>query len=442
MLQFIYAYVAGLGPYVAIALALGLGIPFLLLVTRPTRWLVPFIVLFVGLVPFGGATLTDVAEGSIFRQIGWGAAFLIALLFAVRGPDGRFSFQWDWLPVPYLVLLAYALISVTWSEQPLVSLKRAVQLLGVLFIALALVRHRRDSIALGQFVWPGLFYLLLGVLAIAAPSFAFDPDGNYKGFTFTKNVWGQFALVMALVFMFLALNKQRPRLNWFLFALASASLIATHSATTITIYALAISIVFLWSASRKHGRKLQIAGLVGAILGTVGAFGYFLLKGSLPVDKLLEVALGSVGKDVTLTGRTELWQMMGYEIARHPWLGAGYGGFWLGLEGPSYTIVRYFSWRPGQAHNGYIDVTNGLGFVGLALLLSVLAVHLRNIYRLNRQGDSLASVFHLAIFAAALLLNVSETSFMRTTHLWWIVLTISIIEVHVGLRLARAAGGK
>lgn len=442
MLQYIIAYVTGLGPYVAIALALGLGIPFLILVTRPSRWLVPFMVLFVGLVPFGGATLTDVAEGSIFRQIGWGATFLIALLFAARGPDGKFSIHWDWLPVPYIFLLAYALISVTWSEQPLVSLKRAIQLLGVLFVALALVRHRRDSSAFSLFVWPGLFYLLLGVLAIAAPSFAFDPDGNYKGFTFTKNVWGQFALLMALVFMFLALKRQRPRLNWWLFAFASASLFATRSATTITIYFLVISIVLLWSASRRYGSRLQIAALATSILGLATVFGYFLLHGALPLDALLEASLGSVGKDVTLTGRTELWRMMGYEIARHPWLGAGYGGFWLGLEGPSYTIVRYFNWRPGQAHNGYIDITNGLGFVGLALLLVVLAVHLNNIYRLNRQGDRLVSIFHLAIFAAALLLNVSETSFMRTTHLWWIVLTISIIEVHVSLRLARAAGGK
>lgn len=442
MLQLIYAYIVGLGPYIAVALALGLGIPFLILVTQPSRWLVPFVILFVGLVPFGGATLTDVAEGSLFRQIGWGAAFLTALFFAIRDPDGKLSVPWNWVPLPYILLLTYALVSVAWSEQPMVSAKRAVQLLGVLFVALALVRHRKDSSAFSLFAWPGLFYLLLGIVAVAMPTLAFDPDGHYKGFTFTKNVWGQFALLMAMVFMFLALGKQRPRLNWWLFGLASVSLFATRSATTITIYVVAISIVLLRSAAIRYGAKLQIVGLAGAIMGLASGFGYFLLHGDLPVQAVLEVALGSVGKDTTLTGRTELWQMMGYEIVRHPWLGAGYGGFWLGLEGPSYTIVRHFSWLPGQAHNGYIDVTNGIGFVGLALLLVLLGTHLRNIYRLGQSDGGLMAVFHLAILAAALLLNVSETSFMRTTHLWWIVLTISIIETHVSVRLGRAASSR
>jgi O-antigen ligase len=438
MLQLIYAYVAGLGPYIAVALVLGFSIPFVLLVTRPARWLVAFSVLFMALVPFGGSNLTDMAEGSSFRQIGWGAAFLVALFFALRDSEGKFTVPWIWLPVPYMLLLAYALLSVTWSEQPLVSAKRAVQLLGVLFIAFALIRHRRvGSSAFGQFAWPGLFFLLLGVLALASHSLSIDPDGNYKGFTVTKNVWGQFALLMALVFMFQALNKTRPRLNWGLFVLASVSLFATRSATTILIYFMAISVVLLRSASMRYGRKLQIVGLAGAMAGLVLAFGYFMVQGELPLNTLLDAGFGSIGKNATLTGRTALWQMMGYEIARHPWLGTGYGGFWLGLEGPSYTIVRHFSWRPGQAHNGYIEVTNELGYVGLALLLVLLGNHLRNIYRLYKQGDGLMTVFHLSILASAMLLNVSESSFMRTTHLWWIILTISIIEAHVYVRLCK-----
>ena len=433
MLQLIYAYVAGLGPYVAVALALGIGIPFLLLVTRPSRWLVVFAVLFLDLVPFGGGDLAGASEGSLFRQIGWGSAFMIALFFALRDRD-KFTVPWSWVPVPYLLLLAYALVSVMWSEQPLVSAKRAVQLLGVLFVALALVRHRREDNALSLFSWPGLFFLLLGVLALASHNLSFDPDGNYKGFTFTKNVWGQFALLMALVYMVLALSKNKPRLHWLLFAFASASLFATRSATTISIYVVAVAMVLLWSASKRYGTRLQIIALGASIVGVAAMFGYFLLQGDLPVNAIMEISLGSVGKDVTLTGRTALWQMMGYEIARHPWLGAGYGGFWMGLEGPSFTVVQMFSWRPGQAHNGYIDVVNEMGYVGLALLLLVLAAHLRNIYRLSQRGEGLTAVFHLAILVAALLLNASETNFMRTTHLWWIILTTSIISAHVQRR--------
>lgn len=115
-------------------------------------------------------------------------------------------------------------------------------------------------------------------------------------------------------------------------------------------------------------------------------------------------------------------------------------GFWLKIYGPSYSIVRYFSLHPGQAHNGYIDVINDLGYVGLALLLTVLLVQLRNLYLLAWLGEGLRAVFHLPILSSVLLLNVSTTSFLRTTHLWWIVLTLSIVEIQS--RLNKPAQGK
>jgi O-antigen ligase len=435
MLQLIYAYVAGLGPYVAAALALGIGIPFLLLVTKPERWLVAFMVLFMGLAPFGGGGgVADVAEGSIYRQTGWGLIFLLALYYALRDEQGRFFVPWNWLPWPYLVLLAYAVVSVSWAEQSIVSAKRVVQLFGVLLVALALVRQRGERDALERFTWPAVIFLALGALALAVPSLSFDPDGNYKGTAITKNTWGQFALFAALIFLYQALSKYRTKLNWWLFGGAFLSLAATRSATSIAIIVAAVSIMLAWFAHRRYRSNFQIALLGFALVSVAMAFGYFMFTGTFPVEAALNAGLGSVGKDATLTGRSELWRMMGYEIARHPWLGAGFGGFWMGLEGPSFTIVRMFSWRPGQAHNGYIDVVNDLGYVGLALLLIVLLIHLRNLYLFARGGEELRAVFHLAILSSMILLNASETSFLRTTHLWWIVLTLSIVEIQSRLK--------
>lgn len=434
MIQTIFAYVIGLGPYVAFALALGIGIPLLLLITHPLRWILATAILFLCMVPFGGGELSSSAEGSLFRQIGWGSVFLLAVAQTLRD-KGRFSNPWNWIPIPYLLLLIYALISVGWSEVPLVSARRAIQLVGVLLIALALVRVVKSGNPLTAFAWPGLFFLVLGVMALALPALSIDLEGNYKGFTFTKNVWGQFALLMSLIFMYLALGNIRPRLNWWLFAFASLSLLATRSATSILLYFVAIAVVLYWVALRRSGRFFLSVLVVIGMFGAVSLFLYFIVEGALPIGNLFDSSMVSIGKDSTLTGRTTLWRWMSFEIAKHPWFGAGYGGFWMGLEGPSNAIVRFFTWRPGQAHSGYIDVINELGYVGLSLLVLALAIHFRNIFRLNRHGEGLAAVFHLAILVTALLLNVSETNFMRTTHLWWIVLSSSIVGVHVRLRL-------
>lgn len=368
----------------------------------------------------------------MIRQIGWGSAFLVAVFFALRTSNGKFAVPKNWLPVPYFFLLTYALLSVIWSEQPIVSIKRSVQLLGVLFVALALVRHRRDSTVLSLFSLPGMVLLLVGAaLAIVSPTLAFDSDGNYKAFTYTKNVWGQFTLLMALVFMFQALSKKNPKLNWWLFAFAAASLFATRSTTSISIFAVAISIVLIRSVSKRYGIKLRFIALTFSIVSISMAQGAILILGDLSFDTLLGASLGVAGKDATLTGRTQLWLLMSYEIARHPWFGAGYGGFWAAVGGPSKAIVTFFSWGPGQAHNGYIDVINELGFVGLALLLAVLVAHIQNIYLLSKRNAGLAVVVHFTILVSTLLLNISESSLMRTTHLWWIVLTTSLISAHV-----------
>ena len=53
-----------------------------------------------------------------------------------------------------------------------------------------------------------------------------------------------------------------------------------------------------------------------------------------------DVVTADVGKDATLTGRTDLWNVAITMIARRPWLGYGYGGFWRGWTGESAEFWR------------------------------------------------------------------------------------------------------
>ena len=53
-------------------------------------------------------------------------------------------------------------------------------------------------------------------------------------------------------------------------------------------------------------------------------------------DRLAELA----GKDVTLSGRGDLWRYLFAEIPRHPWIGLGHGAYWLGEFSASAQAVR------------------------------------------------------------------------------------------------------
>jgi len=126
-----------------------------------------------------------------------------------------------------------------------------------------------------------------------------------------------------------------------------------------------------------------------------------------------------------------LWELMMAEVAKHPWFGVGYGGFWLGLEGAAGQIAYIVRWGyPGQAHNGYIDLLNELGVTGLTLVACAIAAHVRRLVSLAAV-DREAARFHAALLVAILTLNLTEASILRTTHLWWIAFTLSVIEVGV-----------
>ena len=152
------------------------------------------------------------------------------------------------------------------------------------------------------------------------------------------------------------------------------------------------------------------------------------------VQDVLELVFKSTGKDITLSGRTYLWELIWKEIGKHPWLGTGYGGFWLGLEGMAGQIAYLVRWGyPGQAHNGYLDILNELGVVGLFLLLAFVVQHAMQLVRLAAIDRPLA-LFHGALLVALLTLNLAEATLLRTTHLWWIVFVASVFEVNAILR--------
>jgi len=64
-----------------------------------------------------------------------------------------------------------------------------------------------------------------------------------------------------------------------------------------------------------------------------------LVGGSVAIWLVGNTAIANaLGRDVTLTGRTSIWAVVLDKISKHPWLGYGYKGFWLGMEGESADV--------------------------------------------------------------------------------------------------------
>jgi O-antigen ligase len=197
-------------------------------------------------------------------------------------------------------------------------------------------------------------------------------------------------------------------------------------------FVLLAGILFSWLALNRWGVLGKIFVILAICIVAMVTHVYIVITANSPIEYLTEQVFSATGKSSTFSGRVYLWKLLFSEIARHPWFGIGYGGFWTGIEGASGMVIRQLNWGPPtQSHSGYIDVANELGFIGLALLALLLLSQLRNLIRLYRSGENEFSLFHSAILFCTIVINYAETSFLRTTHLWWIVFCISIIEVNV-----------
>jgi len=89
------------------------------------------------------------------------------------------------------------------------------------------------------------------------------------------------------------------------------------------------------------------------------------------------------GKDISFSGRVDLWQYMLDEIKQHLFFGVGYKGFWVMYNVKLSYLFNEFPWIPIQAHNGYLDIVNELGLIGLLLFLVAITNYFLKIFKID-----------------------------------------------------------
>lgn len=114
-------------------------------------------------------------------------------------------------------------------------------------------------------------------------------------------------------------------------------------------------------------------------------------------------------------------------IEGYPIFGVGYNSFWVGEVGLSNVFISE-RWGLRQAHNGYIDVLNELGIIGLFLLTALLTQSLIRSYQLMKRNPYIGSAFVLIILMA-ILSNFMESSFCRQTSLYWTMFLIAFVAM-------------
>jgi exopolysaccharide production protein ExoQ len=344
------------------------------------------------------------------------------------------SFKWGDFFARNLALFAFisfALVSVLWSDFPVVSFKRWVRDLGNYVVILVVLSDSRPLEAVRTLL-RRLCYLLIPLSIVLIKYFPYlgkeyspwTGAAMYVGVTTGKNMLGVVYLVSGIFFFWDTVTRWSDRkerrtkrvitVNFAFIAMTLWLVKLTDSATSGVC--LVIGCLIILAVHSRWGKRHP--GFLKVLLPACFCL-YLLLALGFSINADLARA---VGRDPTLTDRTAIWNTL-RNMHTNPLVGTGYESFWLG---PRLNLIWQLFGPLNEAHNGYLEVYLNLGIIGLVLLVGVLAATYRNICKRLTALSSLASL-SFAFWSIMLFYNITEAAFKY--HLMWVMFLLVGIDV-------------
>jgi O-antigen ligase len=338
---------------------------------------------------------------------------------------------------PLLLMTLLPIVSVLWSQNPETSLRRAIALLlssgFAAFMAIRFSRTQLVQLVIAAFT----LYIVFSICAAAVPGVGITPSdphaGAWRGLSGHKNNFGR-TVALATVFLFIAARLNLigfRRVLAFLAAVAFALLLLSRSATSMVaaVGSLSAGAVLYVGLGGRLGQTRLRPELGFALLLAAALSAALLITYGMPLILTL------LGRDPTLTGRTELWSWAIHANESRQWLGSGYRTFWIN-ENTKY-FFESFLWLkdvdgelseaaagPSHAHSGYVDVYLELGVVGLAVLFAVVASIFVIIRSCISAGRDETAVIFSVLSAFLLIYAVAANSILEQSEDLWFLFTL------------------
>jgi O-antigen ligase len=346
---------------------------------------------------------------------------------------------------PFLfVLVALAVASVAWSIDPSLTSRRLVRLGTIVLVCVAFVLIAWHARRFQSVLRPIVTIMLIGsiVFGLAFPSLAIHREtapeliGAWHGLANHKNGLGDLASIGLVLWLHAGLTREvKPVWTVAGVTIAGLCLVLSRSSTSLaaTLFVMLFLLVFLRA---PRGLRPYVSYLVGPLLAVLWVYALAILNLIPGTGTLLAPIVALTGKNLTLTGRTEIWAVIVDHIRYHPLLGTGYGGYWTAeptAGTDSFEFVsRMRGFYPGSAHNGYLEVVNDLGWVGLVCLVGYLIKQARqSLHLLHVDRDQ--AVLYLALFFQQAITNLSETHWFSVLSVDFVIMTLTTTALARGL---------
>lgn len=273
------------------------------------------------------------------------------------------------------------------------------------------------------------------VMVFAFPSIGvhqLDNAGLWRGLWYEKNQMGAVMVIGATASAAcLASADPRRLVPAIALALASGLVLATQSKTSLLCLGLGLAMVGGFWTLRRGGAAFAVVAIWAAVV--VAGLAIWIW------DTHSVAVLEALGKDPSLTGRTDIWASLMRKVADRPWTGYGYGAFWGKESAPADWVRKETQWPVPSAHNGWIDLLVQLGWpgailVGTLMALTTLITLIRSTVAGVREGW-----WALGFLAAFIALSLSESILLTHQSLPWVLFLAVMTRAMLPSSTAKAA---
>lgn len=325
-------------------------------------------------------------------------------------------------------LLMLAVVSIFWSFEPSTTLKNTVTLIGSSLFGLYFVSRYSLKQQFYLLAWTlGIVIVLSFIFALALPKYGIQSDLGgrplWRGVFTHKNGLGGRMVTSSIVFFLLGYQSQRRSwLFWGGFSLSILLLLLAGSISSL-FNLLIIILGFFAFQIWRWPYPVMVPTLI--MMATISQSLYLWLSNNA------SVVFSSIGKDATLTGRTDLWPLVIDMIWKHPWVGYGYGGFWQGWDGESAYIWLNAGWTPNHPHSGYLALCLDLGLLGLGLFfLGFWRSYLQG-FIFMRSSNSALDIWPLMHMTYIFLASLTESNLLESNSFVWILYVAACFSVRM-----------
>ena len=334
------------------------------------------------------------------------------------------------------LFMGWLILSCQWSINPL-SQRLASEIVGITLMGLYFASRftLREFMKLA-FIGFGITIVMNFLFCLAFPQFGIQvglQQGSWRGMAVQKNSLARivvFGSIPLLCFVYSNV-RENAKLYWWGLVLSSVLILLSNSKTGLLIFLIVNALIPVFQKMRSRN-YLALPLFICIVLA--GIMASLLLLGNY------EDILIGLGRDPSLSGRTEIWEAMIEKIMERPFTGYGYNGFWLAREGESLDIWYRAKDLPPHGHNGYLNLSLDLGLVGLGLFLASYFKAIARSFRWLRETPGPEGLMPIICMVELFLYNITEESLVSDANfnvywMFYVYITTAILIQPLGTTL-------